>query len=372
MHTSNIMPLAEPWTYPTFPTFPTFPTVSGDSQPAAPPAGKVQVELLPSAALDGNPLGDPAVRHTPVRLPVGYDGDPARRYPVIYWLHGFTGTAFSGLSWRPWEPSVPEMMDRAVAACGREAILVLVDGFTRYGGSQYVNSSFNGQYEDYVVHDVVDYVDAHYRTVASPEGRALAGKSSGGYGAMFLAMRHPEVFGALASVSGDCYFELCFKPDIPKALEQIRRHGGGMEGARRFLEAFLRAPKKSGEAIAALSSVFAMAMAYSPNPASVLGFDLPFDPYTGELRPDVWARWEVFDPAILARETAANIRKLWLVYFECGTRDDFCLQYGARILSQRLNSLGIAHEHVEFDDSHGGINYRYASVFQRVLESFPS
>lgn len=357
MHTSAIMSLAEPWSYP---------PVQGV------PQGKVEVALLPSAALEGNPLGDPAVRHTPVRLPAEYDADPVRRYPVIYWLHGFTGTALSGLSWRPWEPSVTEMMDRASKSAGRDAILVLVDGFSRYGGSQYVNSSFNGRYEDYVVQDVVRYVDSHYRTMASPEGRALAGKSSGGYGAMYLAMRHPDVFGALASVSGDCYFELCFQPDIPKALEQIMRHGGGLEGARRFLEAFLAAPKKSGDAIAALSSVFAMAMAYSPNPHSPLGFDLPFDPDTGELKPDVWARWEPFDPANLALRSGENLRKLWLVYLECGTRDDFCLQYGARILSQRLTGLGIPHEHVEFDDTHGGINYRYEVVFRRLLEAFPA
>jgi S-formylglutathione hydrolase FrmB len=356
MHTSAIMSLAEPWSYPAVHDV---------------PQGRVEVALLASPALEGNPLGDPAVRHTPVRLPAGYDVDPAKRYPVIYWLHGFTGTAFSGLSWRPWEPSVTEMMDRAAAGAGRGAILVLVDGFTRYGGSQYVNSSFNGRYEDYVVQDVVRYVDSHYRTVASPEGRAVAGKSSGGYGAMYLAMRHPDVFGALASVSGDCYFELCFKPDVPKALEQIMRHGGGLEGARHFLEGFLAAPKKSGEAIAALSSVFAMAMAYSPNADSLLGFDLPFDADTGELRPDVWARWEPFDPANLALRSEENLRRLRLVYVECGTRDDFCLQYGARILSQRLTGMGVPHEHVEFDDSHGGINYRYEGVFRRLLEAFP-
>ncbi|CAA9306260.1 MAG: putative esterase [uncultured Chloroflexi bacterium] len=350
------MSLAAPWSYPA---------------PQGARAGTVEVALLRSDALAGNPLGDPDVRHTPVYLPPGHNAHPDRRYPVVYWLHGFTGTAMAGLAWRPWEPSLPELMDRASAATGREAILVLVDGFTRYGGSQYVNSSYNGRYEDYLVHDVVSFIDARYRTLAEPAGRVIAGKSSGGYGALVLGMRHPDVFGGLASISGDAYFELCFKPDFPKALELIARHGGGDAGVRAFLDALLAAPRKSGEYVAALSSVFAMAMAYSPNADSALGFDLPFDPHTGELRPDVWAHWEAADPVHMAPRCVDNLRRLRLIYFEAGTRDEFNLQYGARILSRRLEQLGITHQHVEFDDGHPGVNYRYEPLFRLLLERLP-
>jgi enterochelin esterase family protein len=334
--------------------------------PAPPGArpSRLQAEAIHSPALEGNHLGDPATRLTPVCLPPEYDAQPERRFPVVYWLHGFTGTAYSGLSWRPWEPSVPEVWDRAQAQTGTPAILVLVDGFTRYGGSQYVNSSFNGNYEDYV-QDVVRYVDSHFRTLAAPEGRAVAGKSSGGYGALVLGMRHPDVFGALASVSGDCFFELCYKPDFPKVLAQIARHGS----VQAFLDAFLAAPKKSGDAVGAMSSGFAMAMAYSPNPSSEVGFDLPFDTYTGELLPDVWTRWEAADPVHLAAQHAGSLRRLKLVYFEAGLRDEFNLQYGARVLHRRLEALGVPHEHAEFDDGHGGINYRYDVTFARLLRA---
>jgi enterochelin esterase family protein len=318
--------------------------------------------LLHSPALEGNALGDPAARYTPVYLPHDYDAESPRRFPVVYWLHGYTGTAFGGLSWRPWEPSLPEVMDRAVTQAGRSAILVLVDGFTRYGGSQYVNSSLNGRYEDYVVRDVVSWVDARYRTIAEPAGRAVAGKSSGGYGALVLGMRHPEVFGALASVSGDAYFELGYKPDFPKLLAQIAKHGGIQE----FLEAFVAKTRKSGDEIGAMNMA-AMAMAYSPHPQSPWGFDLPFDTYSGELIPEVWARWEAADPVTLAAEHADDLRRLRLVYFECGTRDEFNLQYGARILHRRLEALGVPHEHVEFDDGHMGISYRYEAVLGRLL-----
>lgn len=344
------------------PAVPAYPVLPGALQ------SRLQVELIHSPALEGNRLGDPATRHTVVCLPPEYDAQPprsARRFPVVYWLHGFTGTAYSGLSWRPWEPSLPEVWDRALKQTGTPAILVLVDGFTRYGGSQYLNSSYNGSYEDYTVGDVVRYVDTHFRTIAAPAGRAVAGKSSGGYGALVLGMRHPDVYGALASVSGDCYFELCYRPDFPKALAQIARSGGVQE----FLDDFSATQKKSGDAIGALNSVFAMAMAYSPNPDSPHGFDLPFDKYSGELRPEVWARWEACDPITLAVQYADSLRQLKLVYFEAGLRDEYNLQYGARVLHRRLDALGVPHEHEEFDDGHGGISYRYDVTFARLLRA---
>ncbi len=336
----------------------------GDAPSGQLTRGRLAVEPVESAALRDNPLGDPSTRLTPVYLPEGYDEPPERRYPVIYWLHGYTGTSLSGLNYNPWSPSLPEAMDAAIASTGRSAILVLVDGFTRFGGSQYVNSSFNGRYEDYVVSDVVGYVDARFRTIPRAEARGVAGKSSGGYGSLVLGMRHPDVFGAVGSVSGDAYFELCYKTDFPRLLGQIAKHGG----VRQLLDAFLAAPKKRGDTIAALN-VAAMAMAYSPNPASELGFDLPFDTYSGELRLEVWERWEDADPVYLAERYASNLRQLRLLYFEAGTSDEYHLQYGARILHHRLERLDVPHEHVEFDDGHMNVNYRYAGTLGRVLDA---
>src|SRR6266852_9910882 len=110
--------------------------------------GTVVVEEFRSAVLEGNPLGDPATREIPVYLPPSYERDRARRYPVIYWLHGFTGIGLSAISRALWVPSLPELMDRVITAGAPEAILVMPDGVTRYGGSQYVNSPATGRYED--------------------------------------------------------------------------------------------------------------------------------------------------------------------------------------------------------------------------------
>src|SRR3990170_8842954 len=217
-------------------------------------AGRVVIEEFDCEALRDNPLGDPARREIPVYLPPGYDRS-GRRYPVIYWLHGFTGTGLGMTNYNPWIPSLPELIDRVIQEGAPPAILVMADGWTKYGGSQYINSTATGRYED-AVKELVAYIDTYYRTMASRNHRGLNGKSSGGYGALVLAMRNPQLFGAVAAHSGDMYFEACYKVDFWKAADTFRKHGG-FEG---FLKAFHEAPKKTDEMVRAMVSVVAMAI----------------------------------------------------------------------------------------------------------------
>lgn len=325
--------------------------------------GRVVIEQVESRALAGNRQGDPNVRKIPVYLPPGYDGGGA--YPAIYWLHGFTGTAMAAMNANPWVPSLPECMDRVIAAGAPPAILVMVDGFTRFGGSQYLNSDANGRYEDFVVEETVAHIDRRYRTLADPAHRGINGKSSGGYGALVLAMRHPDVFGGVASHSGDVYFEACYKPDFWKFCNIVAKYGG-VEG---LLRAFLEMPKKTPDAITAVN-IAAMAMAYSPNPQRPpFHFDLPFDPHTGEIDDAVWARWLAWDPVHMAARYVENLTKLRLIYVECGSRDQFNLHFGARQLHRRLEALGIEHEYQEFDDDHTSVNYRYVQSLRRLCEA---
>jgi enterochelin esterase family protein len=326
--------------------------------------GTVVVDRVDSAALRGNPHGDPARRALPVYLPPSY-AHGERRYSTIYWLPGYGSTALGGVTYDPWSPSLPDAMERAIADGAPEAILVLVDGFTRFGGSQYLNSAANGRYEDYVLGDVVAHVDATYRTLPQAASRGIAGKSSGGYGALVLGMRHPETFGAISAHSADAYFELCYKPDFPRLLNAAARHGrqGNVDA---FLAAFLALPKKTGDVIAA-ASIAAMAMAYSPNPNRPPYFyDLPFDSYTGELDAGVWERWLAWDPVNLVAQHADALRALRLLFFECGTRDEYHLHYGSRVLARRLDALGVGYLHEEFDDSHSRTNYRYPPALARL------
>jgi enterochelin esterase family protein len=113
-----------------------------------------------------------------------------------------------------------------------------------------------------------------------------------------------------------------------------------------------------------------MASCYSPDPAAPLGFDLPFDPHTGELRSSVWAEWEAHDPVNLVERYAENLKRLDLLFFDCGTRDEYNLQYGARIFAQRLKDHGIDFIHEEFDDGHRNLNYRYDRSLELFSEIF--
>jgi S-formylglutathione hydrolase FrmB len=326
--------------------------------------GTVIIETFASEALRGNPLGDPFVRRVPIYLPPGYyDGDT--RYPSVYVLTGFTGRGMMLLNDAAWDETIAQRTDRLIAEGKvRPMILVMPDCFTRIGGSQYLNSPAVGRYEDHVVSELVTYVDQNYRTIADRDHRAVVGKSSGGYGAVMLAMRHPDAFGLMACHSGDMYFEYCYKPDIVCAVRALKKFGG----LDKFWNDFPTIRPKDRDFSATLN-IIAMAACYSPNPNAPHGFDLPFDTETGELREDVWARWLEWDPVCLVDKYADALRSLRLIYLDAGLRDEFNLQYGARIFCQRLKPRGIPFVHEEFDDGHMNIQYRYDNSLKAISDT---
>lgn len=320
-------------------------------------AGRVERFLLHSDALRGNPLGDPADREVPVYLPPGYDDEPSRRYPVVMLLTGYTGRGSMSLNRSGWGEGIDQRMDRLVAsgACA-PMIVVMPDCFTRLGGSQYLDSEGSGRYETYVVSEVVPQVDRRFRTMADRAHRGVAGKSSGGYGAIVQGMRHPEVFGAVACHSGDMGFEHCYLPDFFSVVRAASKHGS----LDAFLTDFERSPKKRHDQIQVLN-ILAMASAYSPNARKRPPFalDLPFDLDTGDVIDAVWQRWLAWDPVRMAEGHVDALRSLRLLFVDCGRKDEFRLDVGARMMVKRLRALGIAHEHEEFDDGHMDIPYRY-------------
>lgn len=318
-------------------------------------SGEVAVVDVESAALRENPLGDPSTRPVAVYTPPGYDAHGSRRYPVLYCLHGYSGDIMSLLSTRPWQTSVVQWADRLIGS-GRmpPAIVAIVDGFTRLGGSQYVDSAHNGAYATYVVRDVIGTVDACFRTVARAGGRAVFGKSSGGFGAVHLAMRHPGTFAAFASHSGDAYFRYAH----PALFVHGQRTLEGFASAQAFVAAF-EAKRKPSPAWFATMELLAYAAAYSPTGPRAFAFELPFERATGALREDVFARWLEFDPVEDAPHRLSALRALRLRYVDCGRRDEYFLDVGARVFVARMRELGLEVRHEEFDDDHGSIGYRH-------------
>lgn len=325
------------------------------------PRGRVVIETFDSRVLRGNAAGDPHERRVPVYLPPSYDAQPGRRFPVIVVLSGFAGRGRMLLNDNAWSPSLDERMDRLIAAGAPEAILVMPDCFTRFGGSQYVNSSATGRYEDHVVGELVPWADERFRTLAAREHRGVVGKSSGGYGAMVLGMRHPGVFGALACHSGDMCFEYCYRTEFPLACTVLQEAGG----PRAFLEAFEAKLQKGKDDFAAYN-VLGMAACYSPDPAEELGVALPFDLATGAVREDVWRRWLEHDPLVLLPRHEAALRSLRLLFLDCGSRDEYHLHHGARMFSAELRRRGIPHVHEEFRDGHMNVSYRFDASLPRL------
>jgi len=352
------------------------------------PRGRFERQTVRSRVLEGNPLGDPAERPLWVYLPPGVGDDPGRRYPSIYVIQGYTGQVDMWWNRSALRPTVPELVDELFAGPGPEgpgpqspegpggrqrpppppAIVAFVDCWTSLGGSQFLNSPGTGRYLDYLCDEVVALVDQRYPTLPAREHRGIAGKSSGGYGAMVAPMLRDDVFGALASHAGDALFEYCYLPDVAKATRALRDHYGG--SYERFFADFAARPAMSKDSDGALLGTWAMAACYSAEPDGTV--TLPFDPASGRLRDEVWARWLALDPVRMAAGHAAQLRSLRGIYLDAGRRDQFWLDLGAAAFSAELDALGIEHTFELFDATHSGIEYRYPKGLAFLAERLGS
>lgn len=315
--------------------------------------GLLVIPRFKSSMLQGNPLGDPVERDLYVYLPPGYLDEQRTSYPALLALVGFTGTGASLFNLDPLGENLKHRLDRLISSRRCPPVVVVApDCFTKLGGNQYINSSATGRYEDYLVKEVIPFVNARYRV----RRWGVFGKSSGGYGAMVLAMRHPEVFQAVADHSGDSAFEFCYLGEFPEALDRFREAGGPVQWLRKFWAD----PNRHRRTYHKPLNMLAMAAHYSANPKSRwLGIDFPFDLKTGVFRPEVWVRWRKWDPVNMVARYARNLRKLRLIYVDCGTKDEFALHWGARALVAEMRRRGLPVRHEEFDDGHMNISYRY-------------
>lgn len=327
--------------------------------------GTVKILRHESEILKSNPLGDNYIRDLYVYLPPNYETETDKNFPVVYCLTGFTGRGKMFLNDNAFAPNLAERLDKLIGDGKiRPMIAVLPDCFTYYGGSQYINSSATGDYEDYLTEEIVPFVDENFRTVHDKNSRAVMGKSSGGYGALIMAMRHSDKFGLACSTSGDAYFDFAYLPDVPKAFRVIKGD------VKKLMEKFWREDARKGKDDFAGLNIIGMSACYSPNPNSELGFDLPFDLETGEIREDVWAKWLTHDPVRLVEKSVEMLKSLKLLFIDAGTRDEFHLDLGARILSKKLKEFDVPHIHEEFDDGHFNIGYRQNRVLELISQKF--
>lgn len=319
--------------------------------------GTIQIVQLFSGSLEGNPLGDSSTRAMPVYLPPEYEGS-SERYPVVYFLHGFTGSGTSWLNTSPFTRNVPERLDFLISSGQLPPVIgVFIDGWTSLGGSQWLNSEGIGRYRDSVTKDVVNFVDRTFRTIAKGSARALVGKSSGGYGSLVISRFHPEIFSHIGVHSGDAGFEYCYLHELPQSAGPLLKAGGVEAWYRDFVQRCALTKMKSEDH--AVINMLCMSAAYSPKRTEALGLELPIELTNGRLRIDVWNRWLVHDPVRFIPKHVDVYRKLRSIFIDCGTRDEFNLRWGARMISDEFKAAKVEHVHEEFEDGHMAINYRY-------------
>jgi hypothetical protein len=272
--------------------------------------------------------------------------------------------------WRnraPYRQPFPETADALIASGeAPPAIIVFVDAWTSYGGSQFVDSPGTGRYHSYLCDEVVPWVDARYRTLAHSDHRAITGKSSGGFGAMITPMLRPDLFGALATHAGDALYEYCYLPDFAKAVRYLRGYDGDI---LRWWEEFRGRTAFTREEDQDLLLILGVAACFSAREDGTP--ELPFDPRTGVLLPEIWQRWLDRDPVRMAPGYGAELRSMKAVWIDGGTRDEWFLDLGAQAFRQTLADLGVPDDVVHFElfeAGHMGIDYRYPQSLAWLCE----
>jgi hypothetical protein len=294
-----------------------------------------------SQLLRGNPLGDPHHRSQPLLLPAG----DSAGLPLVAVLVGYTGFNHKVLNKSSmWQPSLPERIAQWTAdGTLPPAVYVWPACETRLGGSQYLDHRCGGD-----------------------GNRVVVGKSSGGYGALSLAMRNPGLFVAVGSHAGDMGFDMSHFRGFADALNCWAKYGGPEAFVARLTEL-----ENFGHLEHAGIEGIAMAACYSPNPDAPLGVDLPVDPATGEIRHEVFARWLEHDPLrMIERPQCADaLHSLRALYLDAGERDEFALQWGLKRMEKRLTEFDIAATVQYFPGGHFNMDHRYAESLPRLLAS---
>jgi S-formylglutathione hydrolase FrmB len=328
----------------------TFAQAQTDLPPVVAGAKPVTAERIKihGSSLEGNLEGEAVDRDVIVFLPPSYLKDKHRRYPVVYALHGF----FIGAEQWTHEIHVPQTIEGAFAKGAQEMIVVLPDSKTIYGGSMYSSSETTGDFENFIAHDVVSYIDAHYRTIADRRSRGLVGHSMGGYGASRIGMKHPDVFGALYIMSPCCMSPMT---------------GGGPGPADQMKDRAIANEKKVASAkspadLAAASpgfaaAPFADAAAWAPDPKNPpLYFDLTTK--DGVPQPEIVAKMSANAPLAFIDQYIGNLRRYRAISIDVGDQDG--LRFDTIELHNILDSYGIPNTFEIFSGTHiSAVAYRF-------------
>jgi S-formylglutathione hydrolase len=311
--------------------------------------GRLVRESVRGVSLEKNMTKESPDRRVSVYLPPSYDKEPGKRYPVVYLLHGITDTDGTWVnSWgvpgtEGWA-TIPEVMNSGIAARRfGEMIIVMPNELTNWGGSFYTNSSATGNWEDFTVKDLVSHIDRKYRTLARASSRGIAGHSMGGYGAIKLGMKHPDVYSVVYGLN-------------PAALGWGRDLTIENPAFAYVLRNNVTTPDDALKGGLYSLAAIVVAQAFSPNPARPpLYVDFPFVLVDGKLRPaePAFSKWQENFPTNMVEKYQSNLSKLRGLRFDSGYEDEFThIPPTARALSSVLTAHGVEHVFEEYNGDH--------------------
>lgn len=304
--------------------------------------------IIKSQALKNNPLRDSPVRRNPILVPK----QAKAPLPVVFVLSGLTGNGPDSFSPRFSEFNTIQNLDRAIGAKrAPTALYVFIDAMTSWGGSQFLNS-LQGHYEDYLIQELVPAIQEKYDVSPLAKHWCVTGGSSGGYGALHLGSKYPDIFGVVAALAPDCFFEASLLPEIYKSLHDWVEFGGSRGLLKELRSGRLRRNKNFHSLVNAVG----MSLCYG-------GGQLPIDSFTGALKPAVWKKWREHDPLIFLPKRSKNLKRLKSLYIDVGNRDQFDLHLGCRQLHLWLKSKKIKHHYNEFDGTHFDLAPRRLEVW---------
>ncbi len=306
------------------------------SQHASQLKGSVESVKVYGRDLAGNLSEDSPERDVFIYLPPSYKTEPNRRYPVVYMLHGFTDSAMKWFGAQSHWINLPQILDKAMSGGdSREMIVAMPNAYTRFQGSMYSNSVTTGNWESFIADDLVAHLDSLYRTIPTAAGRGLAGHSMGGYGAMRIGMKNPDVFSSIYLLSPCCMAPRASNPQGGTALEQAE--------AITNIEDFEKAAF-------GVKAIFASAAAWAPNPVNP-PFYLDLPSKKGELQPLVLAKLAANAPLAMIDQYIANLRELEAISFDAGDQDA-AIAATIRILDDLLSDYKIEHGVEIYEGNH--------------------
>ena len=323
------------------------------SQNAFGQGGKVLHLTIHAASLEENLIKESPQLSLGIYLPPGYEKQPKKRYPVVYWLHGYSGwkntTGMTDWGDREAEVTINKLIESGAV---EPMIIVMPDGSNRFGGSFYTNSYTTGNWEDFIAHELPEYIDSNYRSIPKPESRGIAGHSMGGYGALKIAMKHPDIF---SSVYGHCSCCLTLSPSYwdENAINQAMSIDNW--------DAML----KGSWWVKALHA-FSAATSSNPNNPPFYS-DLPYE-IKGDsilINENTKAKWAANIPSWMADQYISNLRKLRAIALDAATRDSWTT--GSEYFANALNRINVKNN---FEIYKGGHNDMLSERFYNNILPF--